>query len=207
MRKKSINAISQVQAVVDQHRHSISGKSGPPNNVKVRFQDDGADQYVELGDVKGDDSSLTEVKVDQQQSSDDSSTPVAKQVVTPTSILVPSVTIEAPQPSPTVSNVSEKSTVAAPAVAVPAGATLSAKKETVQQPDADNVRRMHTAVKLNEVIVQRSHDAQLVVLNLPAPQKNMRSADELNCKYLFQLILLYSSRNQTNVLIFSLCNI
>lgn len=35
-----------------------------------------------------------------------------------------------------------------------------------------NVRRMHTAVKLNEVIVNRSHDARLVLLNMPGPPKN-----------------------------------
>uniref|UniRef100_H2Z9N0 Amino acid permease/ SLC12A domain-containing protein n=1 Tax=Ciona savignyi TaxID=51511 RepID=H2Z9N0_CIOSA len=34
-----------------------------------------------------------------------------------------------------------------------------------------NVRRMHTAVKLNEVIVNKSHAAQLVILNLPGPPK------------------------------------
>ena len=28
---------------------------------------------------------------------------------------------------------------------------------------------MHTAVKLNETIVEKSHEAQLVVVNLPAP--------------------------------------
>uniref|UniRef100_A0A671W088 Solute carrier family 12 member 4 n=1 Tax=Sparus aurata TaxID=8175 RepID=A0A671W088_SPAAU len=35
-----------------------------------------------------------------------------------------------------------------------------------------NVRRMHTAVKLNEVIVNRSHDARLVLLNMPGPPRN-----------------------------------
>lgn len=35
------------------------------------------------------------------------------------------------------------------------------------KPDEANVRRMHTAVKLNEVIVNKSHSAKLVVLNLP----------------------------------------
>lgn len=34
------------------------------------------------------------------------------------------------------------------------------------------MRRMHTAVKLNEVIVTRSHDARLVLLNMPGPPKN-----------------------------------
>uniref|UniRef100_A0A2I3HK50 Solute carrier family 12 member 4 n=1 Tax=Nomascus leucogenys TaxID=61853 RepID=A0A2I3HK50_NOMLE len=38
--------------------------------------------------------------------------------------------------------------------------------------DQSNVRRMHTAVKLNEVIVTRSHDARLVLLNMPGPPRN-----------------------------------
>uniref|UniRef100_I3IUS2 Solute carrier family 12 member 6 n=1 Tax=Oreochromis niloticus TaxID=8128 RepID=I3IUS2_ORENI len=38
--------------------------------------------------------------------------------------------------------------------------------------DHSNVRRMHTAVKLNEVIVNRSHDARVVLLNMPGPPKN-----------------------------------
>ncbi|KAK6186052.1 hypothetical protein SNE40_008163 [Patella caerulea] len=39
------------------------------------------------------------------------------------------------------------------------------------KPDNKNVRRMHTAVRLNECIVEKSHEAQLVILNLPAPPK------------------------------------
>lgn len=38
---------------------------------------------------------------------------------------------------------------------------------------------MHTAVKLNEVIVTRSHDARLVLLNMPGPPKN--SEGDENC--------------------------
>lgn len=45
--------------------------------------------------------------------------------------------------------------------------------------DQSNVRRMHTAVKLNEVIVTRSHDARLVLLNMPGPPKN--SEGDENC--------------------------
>ncbi|XP_053555540.1 solute carrier family 12 member 4 isoform X2 [Bombina bombina] len=40
------------------------------------------------------------------------------------------------------------------------------------KPNQSNVRRMHTAVKLNEVIVTKSHDAKLVLLNMPGPPKN-----------------------------------
>ena len=43
----------------------------------------------------------------------------------------------------------------------------------------DNVRRMNTSVKLNELIVTKSHDASLVIVNLPGPPK--RGGDEENC--------------------------
>uniref|UniRef100_A0AAQ4RDV3 Solute carrier family 12 member 4 n=1 Tax=Gasterosteus aculeatus aculeatus TaxID=481459 RepID=A0AAQ4RDV3_GASAC len=42
----------------------------------------------------------------------------------------------------------------------------------VDSRDQSNVRRMHTAVKLNEVIVNRSHDARLVLLNMPGPPRD-----------------------------------
>ncbi|XP_031349660.1 solute carrier family 12 member 4 isoform X3 [Photinus pyralis] len=47
-------------------------------------------------------------------------------------------------------------------------------------PDEANIRRMHTAVKLNEVIVNRSHDAQLVIINLPGPPKDTKLERESN---------------------------
>lgn len=47
-----------------------------------------------------------------------------------------------------------------------------------KKPDKKNIRRMHTAVRLNEVIIEKSHEAQLVILNLPAPPKT--EAGELN---------------------------
>ncbi|KAJ8272774.1 hypothetical protein GJAV_G00093280 [Gymnothorax javanicus] len=40
------------------------------------------------------------------------------------------------------------------------------------KPNQSNVRRMHTAVKLNEAVVSKSQDAQLVLLNMPGPPKN-----------------------------------
>jgi len=39
------------------------------------------------------------------------------------------------------------------------------------KPDQRALRRMHCSVRLNEVIVTESHDAKLVILNLPGPPK------------------------------------
>ncbi|KAK2496165.1 hypothetical protein MC885_001859 [Smutsia gigantea] len=47
------------------------------------------------------------------------------------------------------------------------------------KPNQSNVRRMHTAVKLNEVIVTRSHDARLVLLNMPGPPKSSEDMEFL----------------------------
>ncbi|MED6260645.1 hypothetical protein ATANTOWER_025146 [Ataeniobius toweri] len=46
-----------------------------------------------------------------------------------------------------------------------------------------NVRRMHTAVKLNEVVVKKSKDSQLVLLNMPGPPKN-KNGDENYMEFL-----------------------
>ncbi|KAG9352567.1 hypothetical protein JZ751_020981, partial [Albula glossodonta] len=40
------------------------------------------------------------------------------------------------------------------------------------RPNQSNVRRMHTAVKLNEAIINKSHDARLVLLNMPGPPRD-----------------------------------
>ncbi|XP_076233793.1 solute carrier family 12 member kcc isoform X2 [Calliopsis andreniformis] len=53
-------------------------------------------------------------------------------------------------------------------------------KEPTITPDEGDVRRMHTSVKLNEVIVNKSHDAQLVILNLPGPPRDSKMERESN---------------------------
>ncbi|KAK2506838.1 hypothetical protein MC885_010358 [Smutsia gigantea] len=51
------------------------------------------------------------------------------------------------------------------------------------KPDQANVRRMHTAVKLNGVVLSKSQDAQLVLLNMPGPPRN-RQGDENYMEFL-----------------------
>ncbi|XP_064611354.1 solute carrier family 12 member 4-like isoform X2 [Liolophura sinensis] len=51
------------------------------------------------------------------------------------------------------------------------------------KPNDRNVRRMHTAVRLNETIVDKSHSAHLVILNMPAPPKS-EAGEENYMEYL-----------------------
>ncbi|XP_058269870.1 solute carrier family 12 member 7-like isoform X2 [Hemibagrus wyckioides] len=51
------------------------------------------------------------------------------------------------------------------------------------KPNQSNVRRMHTAVKLNEAVVNKSQDAHLVLLNMPGPPKN-KGGDENYMEFL-----------------------
>lgn len=48
-----------------------------------------------------------------------------------------------------------------------------------------NVRRMHTAVKLNEVVVQKSQNSELVLLNMPGPPRNMKGDENCILNQLF----------------------
>ncbi|KAM6457653.1 solute carrier family 12 member 5 isoform 2-T2 [Liasis olivaceus] len=51
------------------------------------------------------------------------------------------------------------------------------------KPNQSNVRRMHTAVRLNDAIVRKSQDAKLVLLNMPGPPRN-RKGDENYMEFL-----------------------
>uniref|UniRef100_A0A665WEC2 Solute carrier family 12 member 7-like n=1 Tax=Echeneis naucrates TaxID=173247 RepID=A0A665WEC2_ECHNA len=51
------------------------------------------------------------------------------------------------------------------------------------KPNQSNVRRMHTAVKLNEVVVKKSKNSELVLLNMPGPPKN-KKGDENYMEFL-----------------------
>uniref|UniRef100_A0A8C1T0Z0 Solute carrier family 12 member 5a n=1 Tax=Cyprinus carpio TaxID=7962 RepID=A0A8C1T0Z0_CYPCA len=63
--------------------------------------------------------------------------------------------------------------------AKPIGATTpeAIKDLFNMKPNQSNLRRMHTALRLNEVIVKKSQEAKLVLLNMPGPPKN-RSGEE-----------------------------
>uniref|UniRef100_A0A671WJ39 Solute carrier family 12 member 7a n=1 Tax=Sparus aurata TaxID=8175 RepID=A0A671WJ39_SPAAU len=56
------------------------------------------------------------------------------------------------------------------------------------KPNQSNVRRMHTAVKLNGVVVEKSQNSQLVLLNMPGPPKNKKGQAE--CYPYFWSLLL-----------------
>lgn len=53
----------------------------------------------------------------------------------------------------------------------------------VSAPNEANVRRMHTALTLNEAILSRSKSAKLVIINLPDAPRETSQRDASNCKY------------------------
>lgn len=99
---------------------------------------------------------------------------------------------EAPSPPLSDQDDKEKDDKCDGAASPPLAEGQQEKKEAAQEdqnvktnlpnitPDEGTVRRMHTAVKLNEVIVSRSHDAQLVILNLPGPPRDTKVERESN---------------------------
>uniref|UniRef100_A0A3B3UMN5 Solute carrier family 12 member 5b n=1 Tax=Poecilia latipinna TaxID=48699 RepID=A0A3B3UMN5_9TELE len=63
-------------------------------------------------------------------------------------------------------------------------ATPGAGKDPLNmKPNQTDVRRMHTAMRLNEVITKKSKEAKLVLLNMPGPPKN-RVGDENYMEFL-----------------------
>lgn len=153
--------------MVDHHRH----------NVKVRFQ------YEAGHPTKAD--GLKEVKVEQLMeptaaavTPSPEALPAAENSIQNSSMVIPTVSVDALPASPT----SFKRFDQPRPTPAPTKSKKLGKKKNLQEADVENVRRMHTAVKLNEVIVQRSHDAKLVVLNLPSPPKQTRLGGGSNCK-------------------------
>ncbi|KAG8200488.1 hypothetical protein JTE90_000568 [Oedothorax gibbosus] len=74
-------------------------------------------------------------------------------------------------PTPLAPSISVDGCEDSPAPVVENDVKAADGKGLLAKPDEGNVRRMHTAVKLNEVIISKSQDAQLVVINLPGPPK------------------------------------
>jgi len=72
-----------------------------------------------------------------------------------------------------------------PVVTADALARFTAATSSIMEPSTptalnfheENVRRMNTSVKLNELIVNKSRDARLVLLNLPAPPRHLEHED------------------------------
>ncbi|XP_063375427.1 solute carrier family 12 member 6 isoform X6 [Cydia amplana] len=87
---------------------------------------------------------------------------------------------DAPSPPLDETEKDDKSEEAPPPAADANGDAVKPKPMPNITPDEGTVRRMHTAVKLNEVIVSRSHDSQLVILNLPGPPRDTKLERESN---------------------------
>ncbi|XP_074105082.1 solute carrier family 12 member kcc isoform X2 [Cotesia typhae] len=146
---------NEVQAVVD-HHHSVDVKTA----TKVRFQEPNSQQPN--GIEESQDKSATQEPASKEgdavESNEKSEDAADSKVVG--------------SPKPDAKEKSDKETKE--------NDTSGSTTKKPNAPDQDDVRRMHTAVKLNEIIVHKSHDAQLVILNLPGPPKDTRIEREAN---------------------------
>ena len=62
--------------------------------------------------------------------------------------------------------------------------TFSPNRDSSRRPSVlktDTIKRMHSAVELNKRILEKSKEASLVLINIPAPPK-VSSAGDYNCK-------------------------
>ncbi|XP_052563001.1 solute carrier family 12 member 7-like [Culex pipiens pallens] len=152
----------QVQAIVDHHHHI---ENNTKTASKVRFADPSENKDI-FNDDDREEKNETESEKDKDTKESEQDKDGGAANNNENSEQLP------PPPQPTANN------VASPGKKGSSGGDETPKSP--KKPDQANVRRMHTAVKLNEVIVNKSHDAQLVILNLPGPPKETNVERESN---------------------------
>ncbi|GIX77043.1 solute carrier family 12 member 7 [Caerostris extrusa] len=141
--KQRRGTLTVVQTIKD----SVNQPTSKPNKV----------QFIEMPDQDAD---LVDVDASETSPTKEGKSPPNEKGSPPA--LAPSISIEACEEPPAENDIKASTEPEKPA---------GDGKSLLAKPDEANVRRMHTAVKLNEVITSKSQDAQLVVINLPGPPK------------------------------------
>ncbi|XP_012275831.1 solute carrier family 12 member 4 isoform X2 [Orussus abietinus] len=168
LRLNKKESLGVVQAIVD-HHHNVDAKTA----TKVRFQEPGSAQQPNgAEDAQEEATPEAEVKETDERETSEKSTE-EKEVPDEESKLIDDAAKQDNKEN------SDKEAKEDDEREAKADGTDEQKPVQIT-PDEGNVRRMHTAVKLNEVIVNKSHDAQLVILNLPGPPRDTAMEREAN---------------------------
>ncbi|KAL3170217.1 hypothetical protein MRX96_015261 [Rhipicephalus microplus] len=196
MRLSRRETLSMIQTIVDHHHNPLQNHT----SSKVRFSDKPPQQAgdSELMDVVADDDNRSSRHSSRHSSPTKSASgSPTKQVSSPpkeSSPISPAeddgkAKTESPEKKAqdgsgdasiaSANGVASKGPSAAPAAAAASDGQKKPEFDSLLKlkPDEANVRRMHTAVKLNEVIVNKSHDSKLVIINLPGPPRIQRGEE------------------------------
>ncbi|XP_011496527.1 PREDICTED: solute carrier family 12 member 4 [Ceratosolen solmsi marchali] len=149
-----------VQAIVDHHHQNMEIKQ-----TKVRFQEPGTQQQSPSAGDEQENSNKSAISPEEKEKLDNS---IQENVVSESS------------PKLSKNEIEKEATTENQEIPQEIREGDDEDDSEPHTPGADNVRRMHTAVKLNEVIVNKSHEAQLVILNLPGPPKDTNIERESN---------------------------
>ncbi|XP_028848597.1 solute carrier family 12 member 5b isoform X2 [Denticeps clupeoides] len=158
----------EIQSITDVSRGSIRRKN--PSNLRSQ-QSTGEEPASASVEEKPEEESVRLSRPRQVQLLQGKSTSPTPTSPTSPTVPTPSATTPGEEVQMTWSDDGEKGKI--PPVVNPE----NIKDMFNMKPNQFNVRRMHHAQKLNEVIVKKSQEAKLVLLNMPGPPKN-RTGEE-----------------------------
>ncbi|XP_036068673.1 solute carrier family 12 member 5 isoform X2 [Oryzias melastigma] len=153
----------EIQSITDSSRGSIRRKNPP--TLQPQHKAEGGDAVAEKPEDKSE--AVSNQKQVQLIHSKNASTPTS-----PTSPTPPAEPPAGGAAAWTDSKGADKGRTLSPSAPAEAGKDLFSMRPEWENLNQIDVRRMHTAVRLNEVITKKSKEAKLVLLNMPGPPKN-----------------------------------
>uniref|UniRef100_A0A8C5GMI2 Solute carrier family 12 member 5-like n=1 Tax=Gouania willdenowi TaxID=441366 RepID=A0A8C5GMI2_GOUWI len=174
----------EIQSITDSSRGSIRRKNPAAVTTQLSVTEDPPAPPTKEEKPEEESTSPPVSPLDQVQLIHDNTTPTSP--ATPATLLTPPEAAQSPgeQVQMTWTEKCDGEPAKPPGAATQEGIKdIFSMKPEWENLNQSNVRRMHTALRLNEVIIKKSSEAKLVLLNMPGPPKN-RTGDENYMEFL-----------------------